>query len=64
MCKISDAPQRVTTENTTLKQRIRQPTADNRTLDERLKAARSTLRFQDRRIADLEARLADPATTH
>ena len=58
-----DAIQRVTTENTTLKQRIRQLTADNRTLDERLKAARSTLRFQDRRIADLEARLADPATT-
>jgi chromosome segregation ATPase len=57
-----DAIQRVTTENTTLKQRIRQLTADNRTLDERLKAARSTLRFQDRRIGDLEARLADPAT--
>ena len=46
--------------DTTLKQRIRQLTADNRTLDERLKAARSTLRFQDRRIADLEARLAAP----
>ena len=50
-------------ENTTLKQRIRQLPADNRTLEERLKAARSTLGFQDRRIADLEARLADPATT-
>ncbi len=35
-------------------------TTDNRTLDERLNAARSNLRFQDRRIADLEARLADP----
>ena len=55
-----DAIQRVTTENTTLKQRVRQLTADNRTLDERLKAARSNLRFQDRRIADLEARLAEP----
>ena len=55
-----DAIQRVTTENTTLKLRVRQLTADNRTLDERLKAARSNLRFQDRRIADLEARLADP----
>ncbi len=54
--------QRVTTENTTLKQRVRQLTADHRSLDERLKAARSNLRFQDRRIADLEARLADPAT--
>ena len=56
-----DAIQRVTTENTTLKQRVRQLTADNRTLDERLNAARSNLRFQDRRIADLEARLADPS---
>ena len=55
-----EAIQRVTTENTTLKQRVRQLTADNRTLDERLKAARSNLRFQDRRIADLEARLLDP----
>lgn len=59
-----DAIQRVTTENTTLKQRVRQLTADNRTLDERLKAARSNLRFQDRRIADLEAHLADSRTTH
>ena len=57
-----DAVQRITTENTTLKQRVRQLTTDNRTLDERLKAARSNLRFQDRRIADLEARLADPRT--
>nr|WP_313775977.1 DUF6262 family protein [Mycobacterium sp.] len=58
-----DAIQRITTENTTLKQRVRQLTADNRTLDERLNAARSNLRFQDRRIADLEARLADPNAT-
>jgi chromosome segregation ATPase len=55
-----EAVQRITTENTTLKQRVRQLTADNRTLDERLKAARSNLRFQDRRVADLEARIADP----
>ncbi|MGV7667657.1 DUF6262 family protein [Mycobacterium kansasii] len=53
--------QRVTTENTTLKQRVRQLSVDNRNLDERLQAARSNLRFQDRRIADLETRLADPA---
>ncbi|MFI1993000.1 DUF6262 family protein [Actinoplanes sp. NPDC020271] len=53
--------QRITTENTTLRQRVRQMTADNRVLDERLKAARSNVRFQDRRIADLEARLTDPA---
>jgi Family of unknown function (DUF6262) len=56
-----EAVQRITTENTTLKQRVRQLTADNRTLDERLKAARSNLRFQDRRVADLEARIAEPA---
>ena len=54
-----DALQRITTENTTLKQRVRQLSADNRTLDERLKAARSNLRFQDRRIADLEGRLTE-----
>lgn len=57
-----DDVQRITTENTTLKQRVRQLTAENRILDERLKAARSNLRFQDRRIADLEVRLADPRT--
>ncbi len=50
------------TENTTLKQRVRQLTTDNRTLGERLKAARSNLRFEDHRIADLEARIADPRT--
>ena len=55
-----EAAARITTENTTLKQRVRQLTADNRTLDERLKAARDNLRFHDKRIADLEAQLAPP----
>ncbi|MGW7405925.1 hypothetical protein ACWGI9_19680 [Streptomyces sp. NPDC054833] len=55
-----EAIQRITTENTTLKQRVRQLTTDYRTLDERLKAARSNIRFQDRRVADLEAQLLDP----
>jgi chromosome segregation ATPase len=55
------AVQRITAENTTLKQRVRGLTTDNRTLQERLTAARSNLRFQDRRLADLEARLLDPA---
>lgn len=50
--------QRINTENTTLKQRVRQLTQDNRTLDERLQAARSNVRFQDRKIAQLEAQLA------
>lgn len=53
-----EAIQRVTTENATLKQRVRQITRDNRALEERLQAARANLRFQDRRIADLEAQLA------
>ncbi|MCQ9179841.1 hypothetical protein KMT30_12565 [Streptomyces sp. IBSBF 2953] len=57
------AIQRITTENTALKRRVRQLAADNRTLDERLKAARSNLRFQDRRVADLEARITDPGST-
>ncbi|MEU9380859.1 DUF6262 family protein [Streptomyces sp. NPDC048279] len=57
-----DAIQRISAQNTTLKQRIRQLTADNRTLDERLKAARTNLRFQDRRVADLEARIIGPGT--
>ena len=52
---------RITTENSQLKQLVQQLTSDNRTLEERLTAARSTLRFQDRRIADLETRIADPA---
>jgi chromosome segregation ATPase len=54
---------RITTANAALKQRVRQLSADNQTLEERLAAARSTLRFQDRRIADLETRIADPATS-
>ncbi len=58
-----EAVQRITTENTTLKQRVRQLTTNNRTLDERLKAARSNLRFQDRRVADLEAQITEPGRT-
>lgn len=52
-----ETTQRITTENTTLKQRVRQLTTDNRTLTERLTAARSNLRFQDRRLASLEAQI-------
>ncbi len=56
-----DDVERITSENITLKERVRQLSADNRTFDERLKAARSNLRFQDRRIADLEAQLTESA---
>ena len=52
-----EAAQRLATENTTLKQRVRQLTHDNRTLEQRLEAARSNNRFADRRIAQLEAQL-------
>lgn len=55
----SDGVQRIASENTTLKQRTRQLAQDNRALDERLQAARSNSRFQDRKIAQLEAQLAE-----
>jgi len=57
----AEAAQRLATENTTLKQRVRQLTQDNRTLEERLEAARSNNRFADRRIAQLEAQLTERA---
>jgi hypothetical protein len=44
------------------KRRVHQLTQNNRVLDERLHAARSNLRFQDRRLADLEAKLLEPPT--
>jgi cell division protein FtsB len=55
-----DGLQRLVTENTTLKQRVRQLTADNQTLTDKLSAVRSNARFLDRRIADLETQLLDP----
>ena len=58
-----EAAQRLATENTTLRQRVRQLTHDNRTLEERLEAARSNNRFADRRIAQLEAQLTERAPT-
>lgn len=57
-----DTAQRVVTENSTLKERVRQLTRDLRTAEERLHAARSNSRFQDRRIAQLEAQLLAPLT--
>ena len=56
-----EAAQRLATENTTLKQRVRQLHQDNRTLEDRLEAARSNNRFADRRIAQLEAQLTERA---
>lgn len=56
--------QRINTENTTLKQQVRQLSQDTRTLEERLQAARSNGRFQDRKIAQLEAQLLQPPRQH
>lgn len=50
---------RITTENSGLKRRVRELTGENRSLDSRLTAARDNGRFADRRIADLEVRLAE-----
>lgn len=55
----ADTLQRITAENTTLKQRVRDLAASSRTLEERLQAARSNVRFADRRIAQLEAQLIE-----
>lgn len=53
----SDTTERLATDNTALKQRVRDLTAQQRTLAERLQAARSNNRFLDKRIAGLEAQL-------
>src|ERR1700677_131950 len=55
----ADSAQLLAAENSTLHQRIRQLTDEHRTLRERLDAARSAGRFLDRRVADLEAQLAE-----
>ncbi|MGV9279807.1 DUF6262 family protein [Streptomyces sp. NPDC003730] len=55
--------QRIVTENTTLKEHVRQLTQDNQRLQERLASARQNNRFLDKHIADLEARLAPYLTT-
>ena len=54
-----DGQQHLASENTTLRQRLRQLTEDNAGLTKRLAAARSNNRFIDHRIADLETRLLD-----
>lgn len=53
----TDAVERLTAENATLKQRLRDLSASSRTLEERLQAARSNNRFLDKRIAGLETQL-------
>jgi hypothetical protein len=46
------------TQNTIFKQQVRELAQENRSLQEKLKSARDNNRFADRRIAQLEARLA------
>jgi AcrR family transcriptional regulator len=53
----TDDVERLTAENATLKQRLRDLSASSCTLEGRLQAARSNNRFLDKRIADLEAQL-------
>lgn len=50
--------QRIVTENTSLKQQVRQLTQDDQRFQERLASARQNNRFLDKRVADLEAQLA------
>lgn len=54
-----DAIGRVTSENSALKQRVQALTQEARSLQERLNAARSNTRFQDRKMAQLEAQLLE-----
>ncbi|MFJ9968803.1 DUF6262 family protein [Streptomyces avermitilis] len=50
---------RLIEQSTQMKERIRQLSQDQRQLEERLQAARTNSRFQDRKIAQLEAQLLE-----
>ncbi|HEV8279831.1 MAG TPA: DUF6262 family protein [Streptosporangiaceae bacterium] len=54
-----DGVQRVLAENHNLRAQVRQLAQDHRQLEERLAGARDNNRFLDKRIADLEAQLAE-----
>ncbi|MFD3328558.1 hypothetical protein [Streptomyces sp. NPDC058701] len=54
-----ESVQKLVTENTSLKHRVRQLTEEHRTLQEPLEGARSNNRFAEKRIADLEAQLVE-----
>jgi len=51
---------RMTRENLALKRTVRDQETEIRSLADKLAAARENNRFADRRIADLEARIAEP----
>lgn len=50
---------RLVEQNAQLGQRVQQLSQDQRQMEERLQAARTNNRFQDRRIAQLEAQLLE-----
>ncbi|MBJ7004926.1 hypothetical protein JG491_33525 [Streptomyces sp. CRPSP2-6A1] len=54
-----ESVQALVSENSALKQRVRQLTQEHRTLQERLEGARSNNRFAEKCIADLEAQLVE-----
>jgi len=58
----ADGVQQLLTETHTLKARVRQLSEDNSRLEERLAGSRDNNRFLDKRIADLEAELANHVT--
>jgi chromosome segregation ATPase len=55
----ADALQRLASDNTTLRDRLRQRESEIKTLTERLSAARANNRSQDGEIANLQAQLLD-----
>ncbi|WP_327364971.1 DUF6262 family protein [Streptomyces sp. NBC_01296] len=50
---------RITTDNGTLKRRVRELAAENKSLIAKLTAARDNVRFADKRIAELEAQILE-----
>ncbi|MFB7216335.1 hypothetical protein [Streptomyces sp. NPDC056255] len=58
-----ESVQQLFAEHTTLKRRLQLVTQEHRSLQERLEGARSSLRFSDKRIADLEAQLLEQQGT-
>ncbi|MFF4534014.1 DUF6262 family protein [Streptomyces sp. NPDC001407] len=54
---------RLTTESAALKKQVRQLTTENKSLTSKLSAARDNVRFADKRIADLEVRIAERNST-
>lgn len=54
---------RITTDNGTLKRRVRELAAENKSLIGKLAAARDNIRFADKRIAELETQILEHQRT-